>query len=337
MPSGLLQGYECFPVSSGPPLFILPTTLTVAFVALALERFSGFPSPLRKLVGHPANGLFLLNGVFAELIPDPGSSPARRRVMGGLFCLLSIGVTLALAIVFTVTLRSFPYAWFWEGVLATPFLAQYALRVRVRAVATALQDDVPAARTALGHLVNHDLSSLDESNIVLGCLEAMAENLATAIVTPVFWLALLGLPGIVAISALSAVHRRLEGDKPARSLCAALEMAANFVPARIAGLVVAGAASMTSPTAGSHALATIWRDARKVGNLTSSWPECAVAGALDVRLGGPRQYGEKRVEHGWAGDGVEHLTVTELRSGLRLLAQTLTLLTLLTGIAAAFA
>jgi adenosylcobinamide-phosphate synthase len=318
-------------------VFIIPTTLTVAFVALALERFLGWPSPLRRLIGHPANGLYNLNGVFAALLPSQTASPARRRIMGGVFCLFAVGVTLALAIVVTITLRTFAYAWFWEGVLAIPFLAQYALRVRARAVANALEANPQEARNALRHLVNHDLSALDDSNIARGCLEAMAENTATAIITPAFWLALFGLPGIVVIATLSAVRKRLSHDKAARSTCAALETAVNYIPARIAGLVIAGAASMTSPTAGARALETIWRDARNVGNATSSWPECAFAGALDVRLGGPRQYGDKQVQHGWAGDGIEHLTASTLRAGLRLLSQTLTLFTLLAGIAAAFA
>ena len=318
-------------------MFILPTTLTVAFVALALERFLGYPSPLKRLIGHPADWLFNLNGVFTAIVPDITASPLARTLRGGAFCIISVGITLALAIVATESLRTVPYAWAWEGLLAVPFLAQYALRVRARAVARALAEDLPAAREALSHLVNHDLSQLDESAIVRGCLESIAENTAKSIVTPAFWLALFGLPGIIVIAALSAVHRRLRYDRRARTLCDLTETAANYLPARLTGLLFAGAASMTSPHAGAHALETIWRDASAMKNIIASWPECAVAGALNIRLGGHRFYGERRVERNWAGDGIEHLTEVELRRGLRLLAQTLTLFTLLTGIAAAFA
>jgi len=311
--------------------------LTVAFVALALERFLGYPSPLRRLVGHPANGLYMLNGVFAALVPDASSAPARRVIMGTAFCLLAMSVTLALAIVATTTLRGLPYAWFWEGLLAVPFLAQYALRVRARAVADALDTDLAAAQNALSHLVNHDLSQLDKSETARGCLEAVAENTATAVVTPAFWLALFGLPGIIAISALSAVQRRLAGDNKARMFAKSLDTAVNYLPARLTGVLFAGAASMTSPSGGARALEIIWQDAGKAGNLVSGWPESAMAGALDIRLGGPRQYGDTWVERNWVGDGIEHLTIQELRNGLKLLAQTLTLFTLLVGIAAAFA
>jgi adenosylcobinamide-phosphate synthase len=319
-------------------LFAIPTTLTVAFVALAVERFLGFPSPLRRSLGHPVNWLYRLNGVFSALVPDDDAGMFRRKVMGAAFCVLSVGVAVALASIATSALRGVPYAWFWEGVLATPFLAQYALRVRARAVASELEtNNLLGAQQALTHLVNHDLSQLDESHVARGCLEAVAENIATAIVTPAFWLALFGLPGIIAISALSAVHRRLSQDRDARRFCDLVETAANFLPARLAGLLIAGAASMTSPSGGARALETIWRDSGKSSNLTSSWPESAVSGALDVRLGGPRQYGDLWVERDWVGDGTEHLDATDLRSGLKLLAQTLTLLTVLVGIAAAFA
>ncbi len=306
-------------------------------MALALERFLGYPSPLRRLIGHPANGLYMLNGVFTALVPDPDAAASRRVVMGAAFCLLSVGVTLALAVVATTTLRAVPYAWFWEGLLAVPFLAQYALRVRARAVAEALDADLDAAHDALTHLVNHDLSQLDRSETARGCLEAVAQNTATAVVTPAFWLALFGLPGIIAISALSAVQRRLGSDHKARMFAKLVDTAANYLPARLTGLLFAGAASMTSPSGGARALEMIWQDAGKADNLISGWPECAVAGALDIRLGGPRQYGDVWVDRNRVGDGIEHLTTQELRSGLKLLAQTLTLFTLLVGIAAAFA
>jgi len=306
-------------------------------VALALERFLGYPSPLRRLVGHPANGLYMLNGVFTAMVPDATSSPARRIIMGAAFCLLAMSITLALAVVATTTLRSLPYAWFWEGLLAVPFLAQYALRVRARAVADALDTDLTTAQSALSHLVNHDLSQLDKSETARGCLEAVAENTATAVVTPAFWLALFGLPGIITISALSAVQRRLAGDSKARMFAKSLDTAVNYLPARLTGVLFAGAASMTSPSGGARALEIIWQDAGKAGNLISGWPESAVAGALDIRLGGPRRYGDTWVERNWIGDGIEHLTIQELRTGLKLLAQTLTLFTLLVGIAAAFA
>lgn len=218
-----------------------------------------------------------------------------------------------------------------------PFLAQYALRVRARAVTDALDTDLTAAHNALTHLVSHDLSQLDKSETARGCLEAIAENTATAVVTPAFWLALFGLPGIIAISALSAVHRRLAGDHKARIFAKALDTVAGYLPARLTGLLFAGAASMTSPSGGARALEIIWQDARKARNLISGWPECAMAGALDIRLGGPRLYGDDWVERNWVGDGIEHLTTQELRAGLKLLAQTLTLFTLLIGIAAAFA
>ena len=94
-------------------------------MALALERFLGYPSPLRRLIGHPANGLHMLNGVFTALVPDADAAAFRRVIMGTAFCLVSMSVTLALAVVATTTLRSFPYAWFWEGLLAKPVLEIY--------------------------------------------------------------------------------------------------------------------------------------------------------------------------------------------------------------------
>ena len=321
------------------PLFALPTTMTVAFVALALERFLGFPAPLRRLIGHPASWLYRFTGIFAVLLPGAGTGRTQASLRGALFCLAAMSATLVLAIALTAWLRPLPWAWCWEAVLAMPFLQQYATRMRARAVAAALSGGnlTEAARAVA---VINPSSPVPETvaQTVRRTTEAIAWNLSTGIVTPAFWLALFGLPGIVAIGALHAVERRTAASHPqAAGLAGALLTAARFLPCKLAGLLVTGAASMVSPAAGARALEHIHADARLDRVRDANWPRAAFAGILSIRLGGPEMPDQtERTDH-WVGNGSRDPALPELRAGLRLLATTLTLFTILTGIAAAFA
>jgi adenosylcobinamide-phosphate synthase len=103
----------------------------------------------------------------------------------------------------------------------------------------------------------------------------------------------------------------------------------NLIPARICGLFFAGAASLTHPSAGSDALHAMWRDASKHLSPNAGWPEASMAGALDIRLGGPRSYEGITVELARMGDGREDLSANDIRRALRLYAQTITLLAIL--------
>lgn len=320
-------------------MFALPTTMTVAFVALALERFLGYPGPLRQLVGHPSNWLFRFTGVFSLLLPRPTAGRVQASLRGALFCIAAMSATLALAIALTAWLRPLPWAWCWEAVLAVPFLQQHATRVRARAVAQALSDgNMKEAARAVA--VINQACPLPETaaQAIRRTVEAMAWNLSTGIVTPAFWLALFGLPGIIAIAGLHAVERRAAESHPqAVVLVGALLTAVRFLPCKLAGLLVTGAASMVSPSAGARALEHIHADARLDRLRDANWPRAAFAGVLSIRLGGPEAPGQtERTDH-WIGNGSREPALPELRAGLRLLATTLTLFTVLTGIAAAFA
>ena len=319
-------------------MFVLPTTLTVAFIALALERFLGFPSPLRRLIGHPVEWLQRFAGIFAALLPGAEASRSRKLFMGTAFCLVSLSATLALAAAFTAWLRPLGYAWCWEAVLAVPFIQQYATRVRVRAVTDALSNqDIPRAAQAVSILSPDMPAPETEAQAVRRAVEAMARNLVTDVVTPAFWLALFGLPGIIAVATLDAVLLRTGSDQATSATPRALLLAARFLPGKFAGLLVAGAASLLSPSAGARALEHIHADARFDKVRDASWSRAAFAGVLDMRLCGPETPGQtQRTDH-WIGNGSREPGVKHLRHGVRLFATTLTLFTLLTGLAAAFA
>jgi adenosylcobinamide-phosphate synthase len=313
--------------------------LTVAFIALALERFLGFPSPLRKLIGHPIDWLYRFTGIFAVLVPGAEGSQAREswswEARSHCSPLGNAGAR---------QWRSRPGCARW----ATRGAGKRCWRCRsssnmppVYAPARWLLHwcaTISSAATEAVHMLAPDaVPPGTEAQAVRRTVEAMAKRLVSDIITPVFWLALFGLPGIITIAALQAVLQRTGNDQSTSAVVRAVTHAARFLPGKLSGLLVTGAASLLSPSAGARALEHIHADARFDRVRDANWARAAFAGILKIRLAGPESPGQtQRTDH-WIGNGTRDASLNDLRAALRLLATSLTLLTILTGLAAAFA
>jgi adenosylcobinamide-phosphate synthase len=159
--------------------------------------------------------------------------------------------------------------------------------------------DLPAARVQLTHLVGRRTEGLDEAEIARATVESVAENTSDAVVAPLFWGAVAGLPGLFgyrAINTLDAMvgHHNARYEKFGWA-AARLDDVANYAPARLTAVLTAAVA----PLAGGgrrRTLVTARRDGRRHPSPNAGIAEAAFAGALGVRLGGRNDYGD-RVEH----------------------------------------
>jgi adenosylcobinamide-phosphate synthase len=148
-------------------------------------------------------------------------------------------------------------------------------------------------------IVGRDPEQLDEAGVCRAAIESCAENFADGVVAPVFWLALLGLPGLLAYKAIntadSMIGHRSERFEAFGWAAARLDDLVNLAPARLAGALLA----MVAPLAGVSIAASfkvMRRDAPSHRSPNAGWPESAMAGALGLALAGPRHYAEGRVD-----------------------------------------
>ncbi|MCO6010320.1 cobalamin biosynthesis protein [Actinoallomurus purpureus] len=168
------------------------------------------------------------------------------------------------------------------------------------AMAVALEPgDVEAARRRLPHLCGRDPSALDAKELARATVESIAENTSDAAVAPLFWGAVFGVPGLLAYRAVNTLDAMV-GHRSPRYLrfgwaAARLDDAANWVPARLTGVLTAVCAPLVggSPRA---TYAVLRRDGAAHPSPNAGRCEAAFAGALGVRLGGVNVYGS-RVEH----------------------------------------
>jgi adenosylcobinamide-phosphate synthase len=161
-------------------------------------------------------------------------------------------------------------------------------------------DDVPGARGRLSHLCGRDPSGLEAPDLARAVVESVAENTADAVVAPLFWGAVAGLPGLIAYRAVNTLDAMVGHRSPRYArfgwASARLDDLLNLAPSRVTALLtVAAAPTVSGGKDKARAARDAWQVWRRDGNRHPSpnagQCEAATAGALGVRLGGRNTYG----------------------------------------------
>jgi adenosylcobinamide-phosphate synthase len=284
----------------------------------------GRPGPF-GILPHPVRLIGALIDRLERRLNDPARSAGQRRRRGMLTVLLVCAACGGVGWAVAAAARAVPVLFLVELALVVSLLAQRSLFDHVRAVARALRRGGTAAgRTAVGHIVGRDVSSLDEHGVARAAVESCAENFSDGVVAPVFWYAAAGLPGLLVYKAAntldSMIGHRSERYRAFGWAAARLDDVLNLLPARLAGLLLAGAATLLPDAGGRRALAVMRGDAGRHRSPNAGWPEAAAAGALGLALGGPRRYGSEVAPEPWLGDGRADATAHDIERMLRLYA-----------------
>ena len=302
----------------------------LAALVLVIESFVGYPQALNKLIGHPVQWIGKLITYIDDGLNDSEVDAAQNRRHGILAVILLSSAVGIPTWILAKTLSQYSYGWVLNVAIATAFIAQKSLRDHVSAVDRALGISLPAARLVVAKIVGRDPEALDENGIAKAALESLAENTADGITAPIFWYALLGLPGLVIYKAINTADSMI-GHRSEKYLhfgwaAAKLDDLVNLPASRLTGLMFAAAAWINSKSAAQNALQSMWADAGKHQSPNAGWPEAAMAGALDVRFGGPRSYDGETVELPYMGDGSKDITPATIAQGLELYDRALSVL-----------
>ncbi len=297
--------------------------LLVLAAALVLDALFGEMALLLRNALHPVVAIGRVVGWLDRKLNRPERGE-RARLWRGVFTAAAVAILAGgFGWLVVILARGLPGGWLVEALLVAILLAQRSLYEHVAAVARALRrDGLAGGRAAIRHLVSRDPASLDEPGIARAALESLAENFADAVVAPLFWYAVAGLPGICAYKAIntadSMIGYRSNKYRAFGRAAARLDDAASWIPARLAALATVIAATLTGNDA-RRALRVIRRDAPTHASPNAGWPEAAFAGALGLALGGPRTYpGQGTREHWIGGDGKRKYGPAGIARGLRL-------------------
>lgn len=305
-------------------MLICSDTLSIVVVALAFDALIGDPDWLWRRLPHPVAVIGSFIGLLDRTLNLDTRPPGQRKIAGVGVVLLLLAISTLSGFLIEVALRQIAFGDVLVWLIASTLIAQRSLYQHVAQVRRAFADGgLAEARRAVSMIVGRDPDQLDEAGVCRAAIESCAENFSDGVVAPAFWLALLGLPGLITYKAINTADSMI-GHRSARYesfgwAAARLDDILNLVPARLSGLLIAVVAPVARGTT-ANAFKVMWRDAAKHRSPNAGWPESAMAGALGLALAGPRRYGERIVDDPFLNaDARKDAMPDDIRRALRLL------------------
>ncbi len=314
---------------------ILAISAALVLGGLGVEAALGYPEAVFQLAGHPVTWIGALISRLDRALNRESLPPARRRLNGVLALALLTAASIAPAALLQAVADTWLSRWpalVMLSLVASTLFAQRSLWVHVRVVADALDATtgqaarLGAGRLAVGRIVGRDVATLDEAGVVRAAIESLAENFSDAVVAPALWGLVAGLPGLVFYKATNTADSMIGHRTPRHEAfgwaAARLDDVINLPASRLAALWIVLAAvlhrSCGAPCAPADAARAVLRDAGRHRSPNAGWPEAAMAGALGLRLAGPRSYAGVDVADPWMGQGRAQARTADLRRALSL-------------------
>ena len=211
-------------------------------------------------------------------------------------------------------------------------LAGTTLIREVRQVFLALDRSLDEGRRQVARIVGRDTSELSAQEVRTAALETLAENLSDGVIAPLFWLALLGTPGMLAYKMVntldSMIGYKTERYKDFGCWAAHIDDIANYIPARLTALLMILAAGRP------QLISFVWRNGRNHVSPNSGYPEAALAGILKCRFGGPHYYFGEIFDKPYIGDNERELTTADMKKAIRVNRTAEVLMVILTALCA---
>ena len=224
-----------------------------------------------------------------------------------------------------------PLASLLDAIIIFYCLAGTTLIREVRQVFRALDRSLEEGRRQVARIVGRDTSELSAQEVRTAALETLAENLSDGVIAPLFWLALLGTPGMLAYKMVntldSMIGYRTERYRDFGCWAAHIDDIANYIPARLTALLmvtshylltIVGRSGSPSSTLHSSLFTFVIRNSRRHASPNSGYPEAALAGILNCRFGGPHYYFGQLFDKPYIGDNDRPLTTEDMKKSIRI-------------------
>ena len=198
----------------------------------------------------------------------------------------------------------------FDAIIVFYCLAGTTLIREVRQVFLALDRSLEEGRAQVARIVGRDTSELTAQEVRTAALETLAENLSDGVIAPLFWLLLLGTPGMLAYKMVNTLDSMIayHTERYLEFGCwaAHIDDVANYIPARLTALLMGGKLWFIRKYARNHA------------SPNSGYPEAALASILDCRFGGPHKYFGEVFDKPYIGENDRPLTTADMKTAVRI-------------------
>lgn len=206
------------------------------------------------------------------------------------------------------------FLWIFDVIAIFCCLAGTTLIREVREVFHAVDRSLDEGRKQVARIVGRDTSELSAQEVRTAALETLAENLSDGVIAPLFWLAIGGVPAMMAYKMVntldSMIGYRTERYKDFGCWAARIDDVANYIPARITALLMVIAAGKP------QLLGFVWCNGRNHASPNSGYPEAALAGILECRFGGPHYYFGELFDKPYIGENAREFTTADMQKAV---------------------
>ena len=299
-------------------------TIQILLIALILDYLIGDPNKVWSKIPHPAVIMGKLISWF-----DYNFNFGSALKFKGIFAIFSLSIMACLIGQF---LHLLPDYGLIELLITTILLAHNSLVKHVKDVLIGLNNSLNEGRNAVACIVGRQTKDLDESNVSRAAVESAAENFSDAVIAPIFWYLLLGLPGLFLYKMTNTADSMI-GYKSEKYLlfgfgAAKFDDLMNWIPSRICGTLMCAAYLSKSN------FLIMLKDAKLHASPNAGWPEAAMASILNVALAGPRSYHGKLTHYEFINSSGRHdMDKTDINDALKVLNRSWLILIIIVSIA----
>ncbi len=268
----------------------------VLLAALAAEALWPLPPPGMARSPHPLALIGRLSVELERRLDRARRSEATRILRGAGLLVLFAGLAGLAGWLVQIGTRANPLGWIVEAALVALLLDQRGAIARAGRVARAMnagKDAAAAYRRYFGDARDGiPARDTDRHAVARATIEASALTFAAGAVGTVLWYAVLGLPGLFVYRITGAMAAAARGKEKAGFGLAIHRFEAAFtaIPARLAVPILALAALAVPGASTVRAFSVAIADHGNIGGINDGWPVGAIAGALDLALGGPKPW-----------------------------------------------
>lgn len=272
-----------------------------------LDRLLGDPTCLP----HPVVGFGKAISFFEKRL-NRGKG---RRIKGAFTAFILIITTFVASYMILSWLSVYPYVYIVVSTIIVFFcLAGKTLEKEVTETFKACEKSLEDGRKQVARIVGRDTKSLSDQEVKAAALETLSENLSDGVIAPLFWYAVLGVPGILTYKMIntldSMIGYRNERYLQFGTFAARIDDIANYIPARLTAfimLLVSGRLNLTR---------FVMKYGRAHLSPNSGYPEAALAGILNCRFGGPHDYFGQTVYKPYIGKNERAFTFNDVKSAV---------------------
>lgn len=292
--------------------------ILLLFVGIILEICLGWPNILLKNISHPVILIGSLIKTMDVKFNKKEYSEKRKKIFGFITLLSTILITLLFFQIIVYVFKNLFFVELFYIILIWSLMCPRSLHCHIIEVFNDLEkNDIIKAKKSLSKVVGRDTNSLKKKGIIRASLESLSESTSDGIVAPIFWYFIFGIYGLIIFKTINTLDSMI-GYKSKKYIAygyasAKLDDILNIIPSRLTGLVFVVLSSKPINT-----FKIMISNASKSTSPNAGWPESAFAGALSVRLGGPKIYNGIPNNDKWLNGEYNDPTINDFLKGIKL-------------------